>query len=82
MNKKMRELLAKMREKQAEADGYLKDGNHVELNRVLEEIEALQAAYRSEKATYELEKNGIPDDDLPSWQSCSASSPLQTRKMH
>ena len=60
MNKRMRELLALMREQQNKADEYLKAGDSVNLNNTLEYISELQAAYSSEKAVFELEKNGIP----------------------
>lgn len=61
MNKRMRELLSLMREQQNKADEYLKTGDSVNLNNTLEYISELQAAYSSEKAVFELEKNGIPE---------------------
>ena len=61
MNKRMRELLAQMRELQARADEHLKNGNSEELNRVLAEIENVKNTYNSEKLVFEAEKSAIPD---------------------
>ena len=62
MNKKMRELLNQMKELQAKADGFLKDGKTEDFNNCLAEIENLRNAYNSEKAIYELEKSGVPNN--------------------
>lgn len=63
MNKRMRELLNKMRELQAKADGFLANGSTEELNKVLTEIENVKNTYNSEKAIFEAEKAGIPDNN-------------------
>lgn len=62
MNKRMKDLLAQMKDMQAKADEYLNDGNSEELNKTLAKIQDLQAAYNAEKAVFELEKDNIPDN--------------------
>lgn len=62
MNKRMRDLLAHMKDLQAKADDYLKDGNSAELNSTLAKINDLQAAYNAEKGIFELEKDNVPDN--------------------
>lgn len=62
MNKRMRELLAQMREKQTEAENHMKANNKEKFDAAMAEINALKAAYESEKAIYELEKDNVPDD--------------------
>lgn len=62
MNKRMRDLLAQMKEKQAQADEHLKKGESGEFNRLIAEIADLQAAYNTEKSVYELEKSGVPEE--------------------
>lgn len=58
MNKKMRDLLAKIEAKTSEAksimDGETKDV--VKANEILDEIDALKAEYETEKRLYEMEK--------------------------
>lgn len=62
MNKRMRDLLAQMKDLQAKADGYLNEGNSEELNKTLAKIQDLQAAYNAEKGIFELEKDNVPDN--------------------
>ena len=62
MNKRMRELLVQMREKQTEAENHMKANNKEKFDAAMAEINALKAAYESEKAIYELEKDNVPDD--------------------
>lgn len=62
MNKRMRDLLAQMKDLQAKADGYLNEGNSEELNKTLAKIQDLQATYNAEKGIFELEKDNVPDD--------------------
>lgn len=59
MNKKMREIFAKMKNLQEQAEKHLEAGNSTELNEVLAQIQDLQAAYNTEKALYEIEKSGV-----------------------
>ena len=59
MNKKMRELLAKIEEKTAEAKTYL-DGENKDTkkaNELLDEVDALKAEYETEKRLYEATKD-------------------------
>ena len=57
MNKKMRELLAKMKALQSEAEKYLGEGKNEEAKNKLREVQEVKALYESEKTLYEIEKN-------------------------
>lgn len=58
MNKKMRELLAKIQEKTTEAKGFM-DGENKDVERangIMDEIDSLQKEYETEKRIYDAEK--------------------------
>lgn len=63
MNKKMRELMAQIQAKTAEAKSFM-DGENKDVNKaneILAEVDALQAEFETEKKIYELEKaTGTP----------------------
>ena len=64
MNKKMREILAKIEEKTKEARGYM-DGENKDVAKasaLLDEVAALKTEYETEKRLYEMEK----EDNTPS----------------
>lgn len=65
MNKKMRDLLAKIEEKTKEARG-LMDGENKDVAKasaILDEVTALKAEYETEKRLYEMEKTeNTPDE--------------------
>lgn len=68
MNKKMRELMAQIQAKTAEAKTFM-SGENKDVNKanaLLDEVEALKAEYETEKRLYELEKdeNGPTDEEL------------------
>ena len=67
MNKKMRELLAKIEAKTAEAKSFMADGENKDVekaNAILDEIDTLKAEYETEKRLYEMEKDqGAPTDE-------------------
>lgn len=64
MNKKMRELMAKIQEKTVEAKSFM-DGENKDVNKaneLLDEVDALKAEYETEKRLYEMEKEtNTPD---------------------
>jgi HK97 family phage major capsid protein len=64
MNKKMRELLAKIETKTAEAKSFMVDGENKDVekaNAILDEVDALKAEFETEKRLYEMEKEtGTP----------------------
>lgn len=64
MNKKMRELLAKIETKTAEAKSFMVEGENKDVekaNAILDEIDALKAEFETEKRIYEMEKEtGAP----------------------
>lgn len=62
MNKKMRELLAKINSLRTEARAALDENKLEEASAKAEEIKALQKEFDVEAALYEGEKNGVPDD--------------------
>lgn len=66
MNKKMREILAKIEEKTKEARG-LMDGENKDVAKasaLLDEVTELKAEYETEKRLYEMEKqDNTPDED-------------------
>lgn len=58
MNKKMRELMAQIQAKTAEAKGFM-DGENKDVakaNELLDQVEALKSEYETEKRLYEMEK--------------------------
>ena len=63
MNKKMREIMAQIQAKTAEAKSFM-DGENKDVNKaneILAEVDALQAEFETEKKIYELEKaTGTP----------------------
>lgn len=65
MNKKMRDLLAKIEQKTAEARGFM-DGENKDVEKasaILDEVAQLKAEYEAEKRLYELEKKeNTPDE--------------------
>lgn len=66
MNKKLRELLAKIEEKTAQAKAFLAEGENKNVEKatgLLDEVDALKAEYEAEKRLYEAEKqNNTPND--------------------
>ena len=58
MNKKMREILAKIQEKTNEAKGYTEGENKnlEKFNSIMDEVDALQVEFDAEKRLYEAEK--------------------------
>lgn len=59
MNKKMRELLAKIEEKSAQAKAFMAEGENKDVAKataLLDEVDALKAEYEAEKRIYETEK--------------------------
>ena len=64
MNKKMRELLAKIETKTAEAKSFMEDGENKDVAKataILDDIDALKAEFETEKRIYEMEKEtGAP----------------------
>lgn len=67
MNKKMREILAKIQEKTAEAKSYMVEGENkdvVKATALMDEVDTLKAEYETEKRIYEAEKaEGAPTDE-------------------
>lgn len=59
MNKRMRELLNKIKELQAVAETALNSSDSAKLNEILAEIETTKTAYQIEKAAFQAEKEGI-----------------------
>lgn len=58
MNKKMREILAKIQEKTVQAKAFM-DGENKDINKanaIMDEVEALQKEYETEKRLYDAEK--------------------------
>ncbi len=67
MNKKMREILAKIEAKTAEAKSYMAEGENKDIAKAtaaLDEVDALKAEFEAEKRLYEMEKAaGAPTDE-------------------
>lgn len=67
MNKKMREIFAKMEQKRLMAKGFMEDGENKDLAKaeaLLNEVDELQKEFDLEKRMYESEKDkNTPDDD-------------------
>ena len=62
MNKKMRELLAKIKEKNLQARKFQNEGKVAEAKQLIDEINDLKMSYENEKALFEMEKEQVPDD--------------------
>ena len=67
MNKKMREILAKIQEKTAEAKGYMVEGENKDVAKataIMDEVDTLKAEYETEKRIFEAEKaEGAPSEE-------------------
>lgn len=67
MNKKMKEILAKIEEKTAQAKAFLADGENKDVKKaseLLDEVDVLQVEYETEKRLYEMEKEkNTPSDE-------------------
>ena len=65
MNKKMRELMAQIQAKTAEAKSFM-DGENKDLNKateIMDQVDALKAEFEAEKRLYEMEKDlNTPDE--------------------
>lgn len=64
MNKKMRELMAKIQEKTLEAKSFMEGENKdvSKANEIMDQVDALKAEYETEKRLYEMEKEtNTPD---------------------
>lgn len=64
MNKKMRELMAKIQEKTLEAKSFMDGENKdvIKANEIMDQVDALKAEYETEKRLYEMEKEtNTPD---------------------
>lgn len=66
MNKKMRELLNKIRTITAEARKKQDDGDIAGATELLNQVTEMRAEYGNEKMLYEAEKDSVPDDPKPS----------------
>lgn len=62
MNKKMCELLAKIKEKNLQARKFQNEGKVAEAKQLIDEINDLKMSYENEKALFEMEKKQVPDD--------------------
>lgn len=66
MNKKMREILAKIQEKTVMAKAFMEDGENKDVAKataLMDEVDTLKAEYEAEKRIYEAEKaTGAPDE--------------------
>ena len=66
MNKKMRELLAKIETKTAEAKSFMVDGENKDVEKakaILDEVDALKEEFETEKRLYEMEKDHLTPSD-------------------
>ena len=67
MNKKMREILAKIQEKTAQAKTFMTDGENKDVAKasaLMNEVDSLKTEYETEKRIYEAEKaEGAPTDE-------------------
>ena len=62
MNKKMRELLAKIKEKNSQARNFQNEGKVDEAKQLIDEIKDLQTSYENEKALFEMERDNVPEE--------------------
>ena len=58
----MRELLAKIKEKNLQARKFQNEGKVAEAKQLIDEINDLKMSYENEKALFEMEKEQVPDD--------------------
>lgn len=65
MNKKMRDILAQIKTKTAQARAFQDDGKTEDAAKLLSEINNLQKEYNNEKQLYEMEKNNVPNEPKP-----------------
>ena len=65
MNKKMRDILASISAKTAEARKLQDDGKRDEAKALLDEVRNLRTDYENEKALYEAERDAVPEDPEP-----------------
>lgn len=67
MNKKMREILAKIQEKTAQAKAFMVEGENKDVAKataLMDEVDTLKSEYETEKRIYEAEKaEGAPTDE-------------------
>lgn len=78
MNKKMRELMAKIQEKTAQAKAFM-DGENKDVNKaneILNEVDALKAEFETEKRIYEMEK----ESNTPNAEDIQAQKAEKTEK--
>lgn len=70
MNKKMREIMAKIQEKTALAKSFMTEGENKDVEKataLMDEVDVLKAEYETEKRIYEAEKNeGVDNADAHS----------------
>lgn len=67
MNKKMREILAKIQEKTAQAKAFMTEGENKDVakaNAIMDEVDTLKAEYETEKRIYEAEKAEVPAEEI------------------
>lgn len=65
MNKKMREILAKIKNLTAQAREKQDGGDVNGASEILAQISSLRTEYNNEKALFEVEKGAVPDDPKP-----------------
>lgn len=65
MNKKMRDLLAKIEAKRVIAQSYMDDGERDKATALLNEIKDLKVDFANEKALFELEQDDVPNEPQP-----------------
>ena len=80
MNKRMREILAKIQEKTAEAKGFMVEGEGKDVAKataIMDEVETLKSEYETEKRIYEAEKA----DGFESADSHSGSGEVESKEL-
>lgn len=65
MNKKLKEIFARFEQKSSQAREYQSQGKIAEASAAIAEAQDILAEYNNEKALYDLEKQGIPEDGKP-----------------
>lgn len=58
----MRELLAKIKEKNSQARNFQNEGKFAEAKQLIDEIKDLQTSYENEKALFEMERDNVPEE--------------------
>lgn len=58
----MRELLAKIKEKNSQARNFQNEGKVDEAKQLIDEIKDLQTSYENEKALFEMERDNVPEE--------------------